>query len=559
MYRKIWGVLFLCILFSCNDNKKDNIIGVEKNEYQKSLPLSQGLGNFLDSVKISSEVVPVLRDKSENLLLRWDFHVKSEVNSVYLRNLSFSLVGTENLEDIASLTMCYKDTTNELVNLQQKITPEQGAVLTFTHKVKLSSGLNSFVLKCKLKSTANIRNHIKIRPASMTIGGKRYDIEVPALERKFGIALLKHKQNGVDTYRIPGLITTEKGTLIAVYDRRNKSSKDLQGDIDVGMSRSEDGGQTWQESRVIIDMEEYGRKPEKLNGVGDPAVLYDKSTHTIWVAALWTHGMSEKQMAWWRSKEGMSPKETGQLVLVKSTNDGRTWSEPYNITSQVKDPKWQLLLQGPGMGISVVDSLLVFPAQFKAAISEKSMDGGKYTPFSTIIYSKDHGKTWTIGTGAKSNTTEAQVIALNDGSLMLNMRDDRNRRDTTETNGRAVAVTSDLGKTWTSHPTSNSALIEPNCMASLIKETFLIQGEKKTIVLFSNPNSKLKRNNMSIKISYDDAQTWEEANTTLIDAGEGRGYSCLTKVDDEHIGILYEGSGADLVFQVFHIDELVKK
>ncbi len=175
------------------------------------------------------------------------------------------------------------------------------------------------------------------------------------------------------------------------------------------------------------------------------------------------------------------------------------------------------------------------------------------------MYSKDAGETWQIGTGAKSNTTEAQVIALNDGSLMLNMRDDRNRNPKVASNGRAVAITKDLGATWTMHPTSNKSLIEPNCMASLIKEEFMVNGELKTLVLFSNPNSENKRNNISIKVSLEDAQTWNPENTTLIDAGLGRGYSCLTKVDNQHVGILYEGSGADLVFQVFHIDELLGK
>ena len=105
------------------------------------------------------------------------------------------------------------------------------------------------------------------------------------------------------------------------------------------------------------------------------------------------------------------------------------------------------------------DGTIVFPFQFKVDIGEKSLDGGQYTAHSTIIYSKDGGETWTIGTGAKTNTTEAQVVELSDGSLMLNMRDDLNRKDKSETNGRAVAVTKDLGITWELHPTSNSAFV----------------------------------------------------------------------------------------------------
>jgi sialidase-1 len=139
------------------------------------------------------------------------------------------------------------------------------------------------------------------------------------------------------------------------------------------------------------------------------------------------------------------------------------------------------------------------------------------------------------------------------------MRDNRNRQEKSETNGRAVSVTTDLGKTWQVHPTSNGALKEPTCMASLIKEDFLIKGEKRSLILFSNPNSISGRNHMTIKISLDDGETWPEKHQLLIDTGGGRGYSCMTKIDDENIGILYEGSQADLIFQIFSIEKIMNR
>ncbi len=365
-------------------------------------------------------------------------------------------------------------------------------------------------------------------------------------------------QDNCDTYRIPGIITTNNGTLIAVYDNRYNNSKDLQEDIDVGMSRSTDGGQTWEPMKVIMDMGKWGGRTERLNGIGDPAVLYDHTTGTIWVAGLWVSGLSEKDMLWWASKPGMKPDETGQFVLVKSTDDGVTWSEPVNITGQIKDPSWQLMFQGPGRGIALDDGTLIFPAQFKADIGEKALDGGQYTSHSTIVYSKDGGETWQIGTGAKPNTTEAQVVQLDDGSLMLNMRDDRNRRIKDETNGRAVAVTSDFGKTWKLHPSSNSALPEPNCMASLIDADVQIEGEQQQILFFSNPNSKESRTNMTIKASLDGGHTWPEAHWVELNEAQGFGYSCMTMVDENTVGILYEGV-KDLYFQKVPVEELLEK
>lgn len=363
-------------------------------------------------------------------------------------------------------------------------------------------------------------------------------------------------QDDVNTYRIPGLVTTSDGTLIAVYDVRHHSSKDLQEDIDIGMSRSTDGGQTWEPMKIIMDMDEWGGHPQNENGTGDPCVLYDTRNHTLWVAALWLSGSSPDKALWWASQPGMSPDVTGQFLLVKSTDDGRNWSKPINITPQIKDPAWQLLLQGPGRGITMSDGTLVFPAQFKSDTGTKAVDGGQYTCHSTIVYSKDGGNTWHIGTGAKSNTTESQVVQLADGSLMLNMRDDRNRKDKGDTNGRAVAVTSDLGKTWTVHPSSNSALPEPNCQASLISATVKLNGKMQQVLFFSNPNDKNDRINMTIKASIDEGLTWPAAYQTELNSANGYGYSCMTMVDENTIGIVYEGE-KELYFQKLPVSDLL--
>ena len=102
--------------------------------------------------------------------------------------------------------------------------------------------------------------------------------------------------------------------------------------------------------------------------------------------------------------------------MAKSTDDGKTWSKPINITEQVKDPSWYFLLQGPGRGITMSDGTLVFPTQF--------IDSTR-VPNAGIMYSKDRGKTWKMHNMARTNTTEAQVVETEPGVLMLNMRDNR--------------------------------------------------------------------------------------------------------------------------------------
>ena len=424
----------------------------------------------------------------------------------------------------------------------------------------LTAENNSFVVSFVPSANPDLTAKLEIKRIRIHLSDRSVkDVPLPegSDPLRFGLVLRAAGQDNCNTYRIPGLITTNNGTLIAVYDNRYNSSKDLQEDIDIGMSRSTDGGDTWEPMKVIMDMDEYGGLPEELNGTGDPCILYDDRTNTIWVAALWMSGAARDKMIWFTSKPGMRPEVTGQFMLVKSTDDGLTWSQPLNITDQIKDPAWQLLLQGPGRGLTMKDGTLVFPAQFKADIGVTAIDGGQYTCHSTIVWSRDGGTTWQIGTGAKTNTTESQAVELSDGTLMLNMRDDRNRQDKGQSNGRAVATTSDLGKTWTMHPSSNSALPEPNCMASLISADLVINDEKKHILFFSNPDNRSSRSNMTIKASLDDGMTWPEKFQVELYGPECFGYSCLTMVDDNDIGILYEGV-RELYFQKIHVNDIIR-
>ncbi len=166
-----------------------------------------------------------------------------------------------------------------------------------------------------------------------------------------------------------------------------------------------------------------------------------------------------------------------------------------------------------------------------------------------LCISKDRGETWTIHNHARTNTTEAQVAEVVPGTLMLNMRDNRG-------GSRAVYTTSDLGMTWKEHESSRTALPEPVCMASLISVKAADNVLGKDILIFSNPNTTNARKNITIKISLDGGNTW--AHQLLLDEGENWGYSCLTMVDKETIGILYESSVAHMTFQCINLKDIVQ-
>ena len=459
---------------------------------------------------------------------------------ISLTELKGSFVGLSNIESCSAVL---GDASRQLTLPTAEGQPTDW---NFT-PLELADGENTVWLRCKLKRSASLDQRVGAEINSATFSnGEKFPLDMEPSLQRIGVAVRNGGDDGVHTFRIPGLATTNKGTLIGVYDVRRRSGRDLPGDIDVGMSRSTDGGRSWEPMKVIMDM---GSDPDwRYDGIGDPAVLVDRNTGTIWVAATWSHG----DRSWFGSGPGLKPDETGQLMLVRSDDDGVSWSQPINITEQVKKPTWSFILQGPGKGITMRDGTIVFTAQYQ----DPPNPGDKLAhrlPHSTIIYSKDHGATWQVGTGAYDDTTESQVVEVEPGVLMLNCR--YNRKSV-----RVVMTTRDMGKTWQKHATSERSLIEPRaCMASLIDVDQEVGKDIGGWLLFSNPNSTSGRDHLTVKASSDRGLTWPKDHRLLLDEGRSAGYSCMSMIDENTVGILYEGSQAHMTFQRIPLSDLVGK
>ena len=526
-----------------------------------------------DTVKVQETGIPILLERQDNELFRLRIEA---TGSKVLNDVCLLLGDNVNVSDIASVKLYYGGTeasqnkgrlmfaplgyvsgftlpyvlkANPSYSVLKSEIKNPGKALRLSLKADqtLFPGINYFWVSLQMKPHASLVSKFSAEITGVTVDGKEAPLEIFNKQKAhyMGVGVRHAGDDGVSAYRIPGLVTTNKGTLLGVCDVRHNSSVDLQEYIEIGLSRSTDKGQTWEKMRIPMSFGETGGLPKSQNGVGDPAILVDKKTGDIWIIAAWTHGMGGgiRGRAWFNSGQGMDSTQTAQLMLVKSSDDGRTWSKPINITSQVKDPSWFFLLQGPGSGISMENGTLVFAAQFI---------GADKIPCACIIYSKDHGKTWKISTPARTNTTESQVAEVTPGVLMLNMRDNRG-------GSRAVYTTKDMGKTWTEHPSSRKALREPVCMASLIKVKASDNVLKKDILLFSNPDDTKYRQNITIKASLDGGLTWLPENQINLDNEGGWGYSCLTMIDKETVGILYESSVAHMTFQAVKLKDLIKK
>lgn len=516
------------------------------------------------STRVENPVLPVLTGKEANPVLKVEM-IRQQPMDYSLQKVVISLDGTTDLNDIERVSLFKSDsdgrfTTDNLIGEVQSPAP----IVTFEDNFNITEDTLTFWVSVTLKTNVDLTHRIKAQCKSISTDiGKIPVPSVNAQSLRVGVAVRQHMQDGVHTSRIPGLITSKKGTLLAIYDARYESARDLQGHMDICMNRSTDGGRTWQPMQVILDMNEWGGLPEKYNGVSDACILVDDNTGDIYVAGLWMHGVLDRETGKWvegltqysarhihqwhakGSQPGFGVKETSQFLITKSTDDGLTWSEPINITP-AKKKEWWLFAPAPGHGITLSDGTLVFPTQGRDETGE---------PFSNITWSKDGGKTWTTSNPATKNATECMAVELSDGSIMLNMRDNRNRGNE-EVNGRSIFITTDLGGTWTEHSTSRKALIEPTCMASIHKHEYHENGVEKSVLLFVNPASTSKRDYITMKVSYDDGNMWPEDKHILLDEYSGRGYSCITSVNDSTIGILYESSQADMVFQTVSLEEI---
>ncbi len=518
-----------------------------------------------DSLYVRCPQTPILIDRTDNVLFQ--LRIPDAKPGDVLESVTVELDGKPDIGSVAELRLFYSGTeaarrqgehfspveyisshnvwntrsANPSYSVLQEQTDRIGRRVVLHSRQRMTGGINYYWVSVRMDSKASLLTGLKTRISEVVING----VKVPfagdrqSVIRRMGYGVRHAGDDHSKAYRIPGLVTTNAGSLIGVYDVRWNNSADLQERIDIGVSRSTDKGQTWEPMRIAMSFSDTDGFPSGQNGVGDPAVLVDENTGTVWAVAVWTHGMGNGR-AWTNSLPGMEPIETPQLVIARSDDDGRTWSEPVNVTKQVKDPSWCFLLQGPGRGITMRDGTLVFAIQF---IDKDRM------PHAGIMYSKDHGETWHIHNPARPNTTEAQVAEVEPGVLMLNMRDNRG-------GARAVMLTEDLGRSWTEHPSHRTTLREPVCMASLISVPARKNVLGKDLLLFSNPDTTDGRYNITIKASLDGGVTWPFS--LLLDEEKGWGYSCLTMVDPETVGILYESSVAHITFQSVKLTDIVR-
>jgi len=335
----------------------------------------------------------------------------------------------------------------------------------------------------------------------------------------------KNGDDGYKCFRIPAMVTTQKGTVLAFAEARKNNCGDA-GDIDLVVKRSEDGGKTWGALHVIWN--------DSTNTCGNPTPVVDEKTGAIVLLSTWNIGTDkEKQI------KDRTAKDSRRVFVLSSTDDGRNWSSAREITSGIKPGAWTWYATGPGRGIQISKGRhkgrLVIPCNH--------VEAGTMNNLSHVIYSDDHGVSWKLGGIAQDSTNEATLAELSNGNLLLNMR------NTGHSRYRQIAISKNAGKKWSARD-PDTALVEPVCEGNLIRYTF---PGKKDCLVFSNPSSATARVGITVKISYDDGRTWPFSK--LLYEGPSA-YSCLTVLPNGNLACLYE-AGYLRPYEGIELEEIV--
>lgn len=302
----------------------------------------------------------------------------------------------------------------------------------------------------------------------------------------------------VSCYRIPAIVTAPNGDLVAAIDERVPSCGDLKWskDINIVIRRSTDLGKTWTDIERVIDFP-FGQS------ASDPSMIVDEETKEIFLFYNFMDLEKEKDVYY--------------LHYTKSADNGKTWSDPVDITAQITKPEWdtdfKFITSGRGIYTST-GKMLHCMVNLSYGVN--------------VFGSNDHGKTWYFIDTPITPADESKIVELEDGSWMINSR----------VNGkgmRYVHISTDEGKSWQTRP--ELQLIDPGCNASIIRYTSEKDGDDKNRLLFSNAKMKDARVNMTVRISYDEGETWSEGKT--IYAGSSA-YSSLTVLDNGDIGLFFE-------------------
>ena len=336
-------------------------------------------------------------------------------------------------------------------------------------------------------------------------------LTILAQEKDFNY-IFKKGMSDYNCFRIPAIVKTKNGDLLAFAEARKKSCSDT-GDIDLVMRRSTDGGKSWGALQLIWD--------DGDNVCGNPAPVVEQESGAVFLLLTWNLGSDHE-----RDIISQKSKDTRRVFVTQSNDGGISWETPKDITVTTKKENWTWYATGPVHGIQMTKNV---KHQGRLVIPCDHIEADTKHYYSHIIYSDDRGKSWQLGGSTPQHlVNECTIAELDNGDLMLNMRNyDRDSKN------RKISVSHDGGMTW-SDLENDKTLIEPICQGSLLGS--IKKGNNKLV--FSNPANRDSRANLTLRLSNDNGKSWSKK--VVVHQGPSA-YSDIVWINKKKIGIFYEG------------------
>lgn len=360
------------------------------------------------------------------------------------------------------------------------------------------------------------------------------------------VSVFKSGDNGYKSYRIPAIVAFSEKKIIAIAEGRVNNAGDY-GNIDLVMKTSTDGGKTWSALKQIVDVGNLqAGNPAPVIDMQDPR--YPKGRLFLFYNVGNNH-------------EGEVRKGNGNRTVwyVTSTDQGETWGQPVEITTQVHRPNkpeinpawnfkedWRSYANTPGHATQIKEGKYkgrIFVAANHSA-GDPQAAAKDYQAHG--FYTDDHGDTFKLGaTVDYLGSNESTATEISNSRLMMNSRNQQGNE-----RARIISISSDGGATW------DTTYVDHNLPDPVNQGSILTIGKKKgkDILAFSNAANQSKRDNLTLRISYDDGKTWTKS--IVVDkSGEGynddwSAYSDIVKLGKSRIGILYEKDNyKDIVFK----------
>ncbi|MEV0804296.1 sialidase family protein [Kribbella sp. NPDC050281] len=365
--------------------------------------------------------------------------------------------------------------------------------------------------------------------SAAAIGFAAAGLTVPAGPAQAAITqtvLFNKGDAGYGCYRIPAIVKTKAGTLLAFAEARRSYCADSQ-EIDLVMRRSEDDGRTWSAAQTVLAGTDSD--PNAVATRGNPAPIVDYETGRIVLLTTMDPGTTTRPRT---------------PYVQFSDDDGRTWSTARNIGDQIDDPAWGWYATGPVHGIQLTRGV-----HAGRLVAGTNYDNGAGKNAGQLVYSDDHGDTWHKGaTDLRSDATpqEISVVEKVDGGIYAGARNNAGSAGAS----RMFAVSNDGGQTYAAPYATIPGLTTPTVQGSLQRLRAVDRGDKYNRILFAAPADPERRRYMTIRSSFDEGKTWQSVADGTRITSDWSGYSDMAILDTGEIGLLYEGGAVDARDQI---------